>query len=201
MSSRADRFCWACLALATLIGTAIPAAGCGDGSSGRALTSLGTTTTTGPSAGPSASRAGVFNRALAYAQCMRTHGEPSFPDPVREGGSVHETITAGSDVDPNSPRFTTARNACKHLLPNNGVPVPSQGQTITPAEQADYLKAAACMRSHGISDFPDPTFQNNTVAFNSSSPIDTSSPQYERALTTCRKLIPAGLPYSSSDAP
>src|SRR5262249_47413490 len=41
----------------------------------------------------------------------------------------------------------------------------TQSQTITPADQADYLQAAACMRSHGVPDFPDPTFENNTVTF------------------------------------
>jgi hypothetical protein len=178
------------LAVVTLIGIAIFAAGCGGGSSGRAVT--------GPSSAPGASRARVFNQAVAFAQCMRTHGEPNFPEPVQEGGSVHESIKAGSGVDPNSPQFTGARNACRHLLPNKGVPVPSQAQTITPAEQADYLEATACMRSHGVPAFPDPTFRSNTVSFNSSSPIDTNTPQYERALTTCQKLIPAGLPYSSS---
>jgi hypothetical protein len=140
----------------------------------------------------------VFARAVEFAQCMRTQGEPNYPDPVRKGGSVDETIRAGSGVDPNSPQFTGARSACKRLLPNTGGAAPSTGQTITPAERADYLKAATCMRSHGVPDFPDPTFQNDTVSFNSSSPIDTTSPQYETALTTCRKLIPAGLPDSAS---
>ena len=140
----------------------------------------------------------MLSQALAFAQCMRSHGEPNFPDPTRKGDSVQETITPGSGVDPNSPLFTAARNACKHLLPNNGLAAPSPGQTLSPAEQADYLRAAACMRSHGVPDFPDPTFQGDSVTFNSKTPIDTNAPDYKSALTTCRKLIPAGLPYSSS---
>ena len=78
---------------------------------------------------------------------------------------------------------------------NGGLP---PTQTITPADQADYLKAAACMRSHGVPDFPDPTFQNNTVTFNVSPSIDKNSPQARSAVAICRKLIPTGLPYSSS---
>jgi hypothetical protein len=70
--------------------------------------------------------------------------------------------------------------------------------TITPAEQADYLRAAACMRSHGVPDFPDPTFQNGHVRFDIPSSIDTSSPQAKSAQATCVKLIPAGLPYSDT---
>lgn len=170
-----------------LIGAATLAAGCGGASSGNGSLSAQTL-----------SRAGLFRHALAFAACMRGHGLPNFPDPTNKGGAVQETLTAGAGVDPNSPQFAAARNACRHLLPNKGVPGPSPGQGITPAQQADYLKAAGCMRTHGVLNFPDPTFQQNSVAFNSRTPIDTNTPQYESALTTCRKLIPAGLPYNSS---
>jgi hypothetical protein len=81
-------------------------------------------------------------------------------------------------------------------LPQNGGQ-PS-GQTITPADQADYLKAATCMRSHGVSDFPDPTFQNNNVTFNIPPNIDPNSSQAKSAEAICVKLIPPGLPYSNS---
>ena len=94
------RSCWAGLALVTLIGTAMLVTGCRGGSSGRAVTSLGPTTAA------AGSSAGVFSRALAFTQCMRTHGEPNFPAPVREGGSVLQTITPGSGIDPTSPQFT-----------------------------------------------------------------------------------------------
>jgi hypothetical protein len=84
------------------------------------------------------------------------------------------------------------------LPQNGGQPL---GKTITPADQADYVKAAACMRSHGVPDFPDPTFQNNTVTFNIPPSIDKNSPQARSAVASCRKLIPAGLPYSGSNGP
>jgi hypothetical protein len=54
------------------------------------------------------------------------------------------------------------------------------------------------MRSHGVSDFPDPTFGNNTVTFNFPPNIDKNSSQARTAETICIKLIPLGLPYSSS---
>jgi hypothetical protein len=73
-------------------------------------------------------------------------------------------------------------------------------QTITPADQADYLKAARCMRSQGVSDFPDPTFENNGVKFNIPPNIDPNSPQAKRAEAICVKLIPPGLPYSNGGA-
>lgn len=199
---RARRF-RAGLVLAALFGVCALAAGCGGGSSRPDVASLGATrTTTAPSAPPSGSKANPITSALGFAQCMRTHGEPNFPEPVFHGRSASIDITPSSGVDPNSPQFIAATNACKHLLPNKGVPSKgSEGTTITAADRADYLKATACMRSHGVPDFPDPTFQDNTVSFKSRTPIDSNSPQYKSALTTCQRLIPAGLPYSGSSSP
>ena len=138
------------------------------------------------------------NSLLAYTDCMRTHGEPNMPEPSVSGGSLHLAAPPGPGFDPNSPQFATANNACKHLLPTKGSS-PDTG-VVTEADQADYLKAAACMRSHGVLNFPDPTFRDNSVQFNATTPIDTSSSQYQSALAICVKLIPAGLPYSSTSS-
>ena len=83
--------------------------------------------------------------------------------------------------------------------PENGGQTPTQ--TITPADQADYRKAAGCMRSHGVPDFPDPTFENNTVTFTIPPNIDPNSPHAKSAEAICVKLIPPGLPYSNHRAP
>ena len=200
------RFAWAVLLGVVLLGTGALAAACGGGSPGRqGVAALGTTaTTTGRRvAAPSGNPASPFTTAFAFAQCMRTHGEPGFPNPTVSQNDGHlsasEVITPGSGVDPNSPQFAGAASACKHLLPRQGVP--SAGPTLTPADRADYVSAAACMRSHDIREFPDPTFHNGSVTFNSQTPIETNTPQYQSALTTCQRLIPAGLPYSSSVSP
>jgi subtilase family serine protease len=107
------------LAFASLTGTAMLAVGCGGGSSGRAVTSRGTTTAAaGTSTGQSVSKNSPFKRALVFAQCVRSHGARNFPGPAGKGGSVQETISPRSGVGPNSPRLAAARNACTHLLPN-----------------------------------------------------------------------------------
>jgi len=74
-------------------------------------------------------------------------------------------------------------------------------QTITPADRADYLNAARCMRSHGVPDFPDPTFENDSVKFNIPPNIDPNSSQAKRAEAICVKLIPPGLPYGNRRTP
>jgi len=191
------------LGVAALLAVCMLAAGCGGGSSSPDVASLEppTTTTTASSAAPIGSKASPNTTALAFIGCMRTHGEPDMPEPSisRSGRTANININASSGIDPNSPLFLAATKACTHLLPNTAVP--SAGQTITPADQADYLKGAACMRSHGFPDFPDPTFHDNTVSFITTSPIDANSSHYRSALTTCQRLIPAGLPYSSSRNP
>jgi hypothetical protein len=87
-------------------------------------------------------------------------------------------------------------------LPPEPKPDQNGGQnltpTITPADQTDYRNAAKCMRSHGVPDFPDPTFANNTVHFNIPGNIDPNSSQAKTAEAICVKLIPPGLPYSGS---
>jgi hypothetical protein len=50
-------------------------------------------------------------------------------------------------------------------------------------------KLAACMRAHGVPNFPDPSPQG-TIQFGSG--IDPHSPGFMSALSACRKLLPAG---------
>ena len=77
----------------------------------------------------------------------------------------------------------------------------AQTAPITPADRLDYLKAAACMRSHGLPDFPDPTFGSNTVTFKIPPSIDKNSSEARSAEAICAMLIPPGLPYSNRGAP
>jgi hypothetical protein len=65
----------------------------------------------------------ALNAGLKFAQCMRSHGLPSFPDPnpasiIWESGGG-PIFPSGNGINPNSPQFTSARNACKSLMPGN----------------------------------------------------------------------------------
>ena len=49
---------------------------------------------------------------------MRSHGEPNFPDPqFGTGGRVSIKLSAGAGLDPQSPQFQAAQNACQKDLP------------------------------------------------------------------------------------
>jgi hypothetical protein len=53
----------------------------------------------------------VKTSLLKFAQCMRSHGVPSFPDP----GSPAKP----GAIDPTSPQFQRATQSCKSLLPQS----------------------------------------------------------------------------------
>ncbi|MGO9179419.1 MAG: hypothetical protein ACLQHS_09130, partial [Candidatus Limnocylindrales bacterium] len=59
---------------------------------------------------------------------MRAHGVPNFPDPKFSGGGISMNLN-GSGIDPNSPTFQAAQQACQSLLPgaNGGTTKSSEG--------------------------------------------------------------------------
>jgi hypothetical protein len=125
-----------------------------------------------------------YQKDLNYAQCMRSHGEPSWPDPNSQGNFVFDN--PGNPVDPSSPQYQSANKACQKLLPNGRM-----GFTPTELRQAmsKALKFSACMRSHGIANFPDPVARNGAVII-SGSGIDPNSPRFQSARQACRPLSP-----------
>ena len=133
------------------------------------------------------------NAQLArFGSCMRTHGEPQFQNPVASGNTVSFAVTPSLGIG--TPRYAQAAAACRRHLPL-GIQVPGM-QQITQADEADYLKAVACIGTHGFPGFPDPTFAGGSVHIKVPKSIDENSPSFQRAVATCRRLIPAGLPYS-----
>jgi hypothetical protein len=53
---------------------------------------------------------------VRFAQCMRSHGVPGFPDPALSGQSAPAS-GKGPAINPSSPGFKAAMQACRHLLP------------------------------------------------------------------------------------
>jgi hypothetical protein len=125
---------------------------------------------------------------------MRAHGVPNFPDPDSSGQIPKDAVISALRSVSDS-QSQAAGNACEHLAPAGLGPAPA---SITTQDQQYYLRAAACMRSHGITNFPDPVFSGGSVHFSIPSSIDNTSQQYVQAKQSCEKLIPAGLPDSGS---
>jgi len=181
-------------------------AGCGSGAKTPTVAQLGSSTaSTSPSSSSSSSSSSAStgssgstatgsspdSQAVAYSTCMREHGVPNFPDPQisHSGGEVRVAVRVNPAITGN-PKFPSAQQACAKILPGgNG---PNSNHQISPQEQSQFLKAAACIRSHGIPNFPDPTFSGGGVHVQLKG-IDSHSPQVRAAEEACQALIPGGL--------
>jgi hypothetical protein len=140
-------------------------------------------------------QAKVLSKALAYANCIRSHGVPDFPDPNGQGAFKIQPIrvengrtTPVEDLLPSSPAFQGAQRVCGQFT--------SAGLQIPPAqEKLEFqlsLKAAACMRANGIPNYPDPTFIGGSIDhnFDPSLNINPNSPAFLQAAKKCARGQP-----------
>ena len=132
----------------------------------------------------------AYQQALAYAQCMRAHGEPSYPDPTSNGGFVID----GKKDHLNGALMNSANKTCQHLLPKVAPMTAVQQRQAT----AQALRFVACMRTHGIPDMPDPVVNAQGMEFRIGGPKGKGpppgSPVLHNAMQACQKLIPGGPP-------
>jgi hypothetical protein len=152
-----------------------------------------------PAAGGSASAGGSANSpsAVAYSHCMRSHEVPNYPDPT---GSRQVPKTSPQRLGVSSSRLQAAQRACQYLLPSAG---PAHQQTqqcmltgdCPPALVRRILTAelrfARCMRSHGVTNWPDPTIDAEGRPFFNVSAygIDPHhSPQINTKVGECERL-------------
>jgi hypothetical protein len=120
------------LALVALI-----SAGCGS------TTPSETSTASSPGTGGNKNATGQ-DKAVKFAECIRGHGVPHFPDPNPKGD-----VGFGIDVSPAV--WKKAVDACKDLEPPGAL----SGKR-TPKQQSAALRFAQCLRDNGVKDFPDP---------------------------------------------
>jgi hypothetical protein len=73
-------------------------------------------------------------------------------------------------------------------------PAETGGGNNTAANAHKALKFAECMRSNGVSRFPDPNASGKLTidAIANGSSLDPNAPAFERALSACKDLKPAG---------
>ena len=165
------------VAAAAVAGIAMLAAGCGgDGSAAT-------------SAGPPTLQS-LTGQALAYAKCMRSHGIPSFPDPTVQDNARNKGVgfSMPSNVDPHSAQFHAADKTCQKQTGFGHISTAQLQQGMNA-----MLKYAECMRSHGITNFPDPFENSHQIGFDATG-IDQASPRFKAANKTCEPLMPDGGP-------
>lgn len=140
----------------------------------------------GRGSSPATSGSRVHARALAYAQCVRSHGVPGWPDPDSQG--QFEVDAPAMHINMNSPTFASANRACAHLDPAFSSPL-SSGERQKVLAQA--LKYVACMRSHGVTGMRDPEVKTHGVSLGLPNNVDPNSPTVLAAEQACRTLQPS----------
>ena len=179
---------------AALLGLAAAAAACSSDPSGPGVAGAGSGTPTtaasnnAPSGTVSAKQAAD---ALAYSQCMRSHGVTNFPDPNADGQiqlSGGSTNGAATGINPNSPTFQAASKACQSKMG----PPPTKAQQAQALNNA--LKQSQCMRNHGIKDFPDPTSSGGHITMSihagAGSDLNPNDPLFQAAQKACMPNAP-----------
>lgn len=159
---------------------------CSGAASGPGVATVGSSAT--PSTSSTGSTTSTGTSALAFSQCMRAHGITAFPDPNSQGAIAIQGGPGGSGsaLNPRSPQFEAAQKACQGKLPT--VP-PAQRQQF----MAQALKYSQCMRSNGVTDFPDPNARGMlAVQASPGTDLDPNSPTFQAAQKACQSFQPGG---------
>jgi hypothetical protein len=144
----------------------------------------------------------TYAQSLAFAKCMRSNGVPKFPLPDGQGNFNNAQIFALVD---NSGQANNAMHQCRSVLPNAGTGLTvEQIQQIQQQNLTNAVKAAHCMRAHGITNFPDPagTAQASGVNWQPlmsaiQAGLSLNTPSYEAAFMACNgKLVGGPIPPS-----
>jgi hypothetical protein len=194
------------LSVVALASGALLLAGCGGSSSSPGVAHLSSSTSSdSPSSGggssPPESSASAQQQMVKFSQCMRTHGEPEFPEPTEGAIEIHSHN--GHGPNPESPRFQAAEKACSKYAPSKVAPSPAQQAKL----QESALNFSKCMRSHGVPNFPDPEFHHSgggvgiRIGSKKGGPsgIDPNSPQFRAAQKACQSDLP--LPPGAKGGP
>lgn len=162
---------------ALLLGLALT--GCApSGSSGVASQGGGSPTgTTEPDAGT------AQGDGVKFAACMREHGV-DVPDPEQAGGPGQDSggVRFGVPKDADQAAVQEAMDACRQHLPNGGEP-----PRLDPEELAQAREFSACMREHGIEDFPDPNPDGGIVVEGDAIDVDD---EFRAAQEACAEHLP-----------
>jgi hypothetical protein len=142
------------VAIITLAGLVLLMSACG-----------GSRSSTDAGGSPSGGAATAPASYVAYSACMRSHGVPSYPDPDSSGQlpkpDAHHLGVSNSQLQ-------ATQQACQHVLPNTGHTINAGSvQQCMQAEDCprslvrhvldEERSFAACMRSEGVPNWPDPT--------------------------------------------
>ena len=127
-------------------------------------------------------------QTVAFAGCIRAHGVSDYPDPQVSGSGNHGQIKISpGSANVGSPAFRSASHVCHHLLPYGGAPAAGGNGA---QQQAQDVRYADCIRSHGVPAFPDP---DDDGVFTLPATVDEQAPAFLRATHACQNVEPSSL--------
>jgi len=167
------------------------------------------TACSGSPASATAAGATQTSSAVTYSHCMRSRGVPDYPDPAGNG-SLPKTSAQALGVS--SSRFQAAQSACQPELPAATSPQQQARQCLQAGDCPRALvqqmlaadrRFAACMRSHGVPGWPDPTLDSEGRPVFNLVPAgithsQTHSPPISGKLAECGRLDPATVALESN---
>jgi hypothetical protein len=116
----------------------------------------------------------TYQQAQAFAECVRTHGVPLWPEPDSSGRFAKSKLSP-QQLGTGSLRIAAAERACKSLL-STYVATGHPSHVI-----AEALRFSRCLRGHGATNFPDPQSNGAIVIPHAME----NSPAYLAALNVC----------------
>ena len=130
----------------------------------------------------------------AAARCIRQHGIPSYADPVlTSGGQVYSDLRSIQDAS--DATLHAVQQACGALAARAGLN-PGDEPAAPPQLVEAGVRAAECMRAHGLPNDQDPTAQTPYTPGHgfgmTASEVPAggkASPVYQAAAHACRSLL------------
>jgi hypothetical protein len=120
-------------------------------------------------------------------QCIRSHGIPGFPDPTISGSGLG--IDKSQLLAVSRAALNNALTACRTELARAGFEAGRLHPTsVTPAQMAQILAFARCVRAHGIPNFPDPAPGTGEITLPPGTAKD--SPVLQAADRACQHYLP-----------
>lgn len=138
---------------------------------------------------------GAPNVPFSATKCMRANGVPNFPDPREgpNGGGVGWPGGGPAMISSNvmiimgtrlvGRAVAAAAKTCKEYMAPTG-----PGPKLSERQRVAALAQAACMRAHGLPNFPDPTFNGGQQSLNLGPGLNPNSPAFQRAAKACGLL-------------
>lgn len=149
-----------------------PSTGSGASPGSGAAASSGSASSAGSGGSPSAAGSSSRQRlAIAYSRCMRSHGVTQYPDPGPASSGYAVPVIPPAKADSfgvSASVVMRADHACQALLPPPSTSIRyiaectvdnDCSQSLLHQYAQALLKFARCMRTHGVSSFPDPTWR------------------------------------------